>query len=107
MRSILWAIVAVSTVCSGFQPSPGSLPSRATVRPATDASSGAAAKKVVPTWHVATVNAWRRLVSKQMGKRDFVASRLKRIAKKVNPLTECVTDDECRVEIEGAAEFFE
>ena len=66
-------------------------------------------------------------MNKQMGKRDFVASRarpasfpvdsrvvaigtsagLKRIAKKVNPLTECVTDDECRVEIEKSVEFFE
>ena len=30
-----------------------------------------------------------------MGKSEFVGSRLQRVARKINPLTECVTDDEC------------
>ena len=31
---------------------------------------------------------------------------LQRVARKINPLTECVTDDECAVEIETSAAFF-
>ena len=42
-----------------------------------------------------------------MGKREFVGSRAKRIAMKVNPLTQCVTDEECLLEIEESGEFFE
>ena len=56
---------------------------------------------------VATANAWKRLLTKQMGKREFVGSRAKRIAMKVNPLTQCVTDEECLLEIEESGEFFE
>ena len=41
-----------------------------------------------------------------MGKSEFVGSRLQRVARKINPLTECVTDDECAVEIETSAAFF-
>jgi hypothetical protein len=41
-----------------------------------------------------------------MAKSEFVGSRLQRVARKINPLTECVTDDECAVEIETSAAFF-
>ena len=47
------------------------------------------------------------LLTKQMGKREFVGSRAKRIAMKVNPLTQCVTDEECLLEIEESGEFFQ
>ena len=39
-------------------------------------------------WHVKTKNAWTRLVQKEMGVDVFVASRAKRIAMKINPMTE-------------------
>ena len=52
------------------------------------------------------VNAWKRVLNKSMGKSEFVGSRLQRVARKINPLTECVTDDECAVEIETSAAFF-
>ena len=42
-----------------------------------------------------------------MGKREFVGSRARRVAMKVNPATRCVTDEECLLEIEEPAEFFE
>ena len=56
---------------------------------------------------VATSNAWKRLLNDQMGKREFVGSRARRVAMKVNPATRCVTDEECLLEIEEPAEFFE
>ena len=101
MRRVLALLVAALTAAA-FAPRPRSIPG--VVR--TLASS----KKVdveTPAWHVATTNAWKRLLSKQMGKREFVGSRAKRIAMKVNPLTQCVTDEECLLEIEESGEFFE
>ena len=96
------ALISAALAVSAFAPQRCSMP--AVVRTA------ASSKKVdveTPAWHVATANAWKRLLSKQMGKREFVGSRAKRIAMKVNPLTQCVTDEECLLEIEESGEFFE
>ena len=100
MRRVL-ALLAAALTAAAFAPQPRSIPG--VVRTASS-------KKVdveTPAWHVATANAWKRLLSNQMGKREFVGSRAKRIAMKVNPLTQCVTDEECLLEIEESGEFFE
>mmetsp|Transcript_28820 Transcript_28820/g.89065 ORF Transcript_28820/g.89065 Transcript_28820/m.89065 type:complete len:107 (-) Transcript_28820:123-443(-) len=58
-------------------------------------------------WHVKTANAWKRVLAKEMGVGEFVGSRAKRIAVKINPMTECITDEECMAEVDEKAEFFE
>jgi hypothetical protein len=101
MRRLLALLAAALHTNAAFAPQPNSMPG--VVRTASS-------KKVdveTPAWHVATANAWKRLLSNQMGKREFVGSRAKRIAMKVNPLTQCVTDEECLLEIEESGEFFE
>ena len=98
LSSLLGCVVAT---VQAFQPSVG--------RPSIVAMMSAKDPLPMPKpkWQVSTVNAWQRVINQQMGKRDFAMSRLQRIARKVNPLTTCVTDDECEVEIEESAAFFE
>ena len=38
----------------------------------------------------------------KMGKREFVGSRLYRLAKKVNPATTCEDEESCEIELEEA-----
>mmetsp|Transcript_26411 Transcript_26411/g.79196 ORF Transcript_26411/g.79196 Transcript_26411/m.79196 type:complete len:106 (-) Transcript_26411:55-372(-) len=80
-------------------------PARAPQHQALRATASDVAASV--PWHVKTKNAWTRLLQKEMGLDVFVGSRAKRIAMKINPMTECITEEECLVEIEEAGEFFE
>ena len=50
-------------------------------------------------------NPWQ-VLAKEMGVGEFVGSRAKRIAVKINPMTECITDEECMAEVDEKAEHF-
>lgn len=111
MRAIQ-ALLATISVANAFRaprpvtPWPGDLGATSSTEASKAVDSGAVPVAVQPAWHVSTVNAWKRVLNKSMGKSEFVGSRLQRVARKINPLTECVTDDECAVEIETSAAFF-
>ena len=47
-------------------------------------------------------NAFKQVTEGKMGKREFVGSRLYRLAKKVNPATTCEDEESCEIELEEA-----
>lgn len=54
---------------------------------------------------VAFRSALEKVMSGDMGKRDFLKSRVYRLARKINPGTDCNSEDECLVEVGSADPF--
>eukprot|EP00613_Pedinella_sp_CCMP2098_P069578 CAMPEP_0171929994 /NCGR_PEP_ID=MMETSP0993-20121228/28153_1 /TAXON_ID=483369 /ORGANISM="non described non described, Strain CCMP2098" /LENGTH=140 /DNA_ID=CAMNT_0012569669 /DNA_START=17 /DNA_END=439 /DNA_ORIENTATION=- len=75
--------------------------SSSTVNSADDVPSDAAPKPE-KNEEVNLKSAIKAVFAGTMGKRDFVASRVVRLAHKINPGSDCGSDDDCLVEIDTA-----